>query len=141
MWIWFILVGVCLILELLTGTFYLLFLALGLLAGGVVSGLGFSIYIQIIAFITTSMLCIFGLRVFGMSKKGNGHHTGKNSSLNLDVGTLLSVTQWDSPRKTKVSYRGAQWQAILADSIPGDALPGDYIISDIQGLVLVLSPK
>lgn len=69
MWIWFILVGVCLILELLTGTFYLLFLALGLLAGGVVSGLGFSIYIQIIAFITTSMLCIFGLRVFGMSKK------------------------------------------------------------------------
>ncbi|MDH4106316.1 MAG: NfeD family protein, partial [Gammaproteobacteria bacterium] len=47
--IWWVLAGVAVAVELATGTFYLLMLALGMAAGAIASHLGFGVPLQIVA--------------------------------------------------------------------------------------------
>ena len=47
--VWWVLAGIAVAVELATGTFYLLMLALGLAAGAIAGHLGFSVPLQIVA--------------------------------------------------------------------------------------------
>lgn len=137
MWIWFVLAGGCLILELFTGSFYLLFLSLGLALGGIVAWLGLSIYWSVFAFVMTSLLCVWIFRLLGIHQRSSRNATS-DVNVNLDIGAIVKVEQWQL-RQTQVSYRGAQWQAVLAADIP-QGYPGEYVIVDINGSTLVLRP-
>lgn len=139
MWIWFVLAGICLTLELLVGSFYLLFLAVGLVMGGIVAWFDLSIYWSIFAFIITSLSCVFVFRLFGISKQGKTRTATSDANVNLDIGSEVYVAEW-SNRHTYVNYRGASWQAILADNAYTEKA-GTHIIVDIKGVILVLTPK
>ncbi len=139
MWTWFVLAGIALILELFTGSFYLLFLALGLAMGGVVAWLGLSVYWAIFAFVATALSCVFVFRLFGISKQGKTRTATSDVNVNLDIGSVVMVQQW-SNRHTQVNYRGAPWQAVLSDDVSTE-MSGEHIIVDIQGAHLVLQPK
>lgn len=139
MWTWFVVAGICLILELFSGSFYLLFLALGLAMGGVVAWFDLSVYWSIFAFVATSLSCVFVFRLFGISKQGKTRTATSDANVNLDIGSVVTVLQWAN-RHAQVSYRGAQWQAVLADHIASEKT-GEHVIVDIKGVVLVLEPK
>lgn len=139
MWLWFVLAAVALILELVTGTFYLLFLSLGLVMGGVVTWLGLSVYWSIFAFVATSLSCVFVFRLFGISKQGKTRTATSDANVNLDIGAEVEVLSWIN-RHTQVHYRGTQWQAILVEHIDIESI-GTHTIIDIKGVMLVLEPK
>lgn len=140
MWVWFALSAICLILELMTGAFFLLFISIGLLAAGVLAFFELHLYWSLGAFALISLSSIFFLRVFGI-RKSPAKKPALDKNVNLDIGTSIFVNSWNGNRRTQVNYRGAQWQAILADhitSIPENS--GYYKIMAINGLVLVLEP-
>lgn len=139
MWIWFVLAGICLTLELLVGSFYLLFVAIGLVMGGIVAWLELSVYWSIFAFIATSLSCVFVFRLFGISKQGKTRTATSDANVNLDIGSEVYVSEW-SNRHAYVNYRGARWQAVLADDVHAETA-GTHIIVDIKGVMLVLTPQ
>ncbi|MEK9776415.1 MAG: NfeD family protein [Quisquiliibacterium sp.] len=134
-WIWWGLAVLFGVLEIATGTFYLLVLAGGLAAGGVAAYLGTPFAGQLIAAALFSIGGWFWLRK--LSARRVSGHPGANRDLLLDIGQVVQVDRWQSPRATEVVYRGAQWDAVLTeDDSPGE--PGQYQIVRLQGNTLVL---
>ncbi|WP_211182320.1 MULTISPECIES: NfeD family protein [Advenella] len=139
-WLWFALAVVALIAELLSGTFYMLLVALGLVASGIVAYLGFSPAAQLA---TCSIIGIAGLIILKKTgvllKKGHLKATS-DSNVILDIGQQVEVKSWTENRTSTVYYRGAQWQVKLDPSITETPLPGQYVIVDIQSVTLILKP-
>jgi membrane protein implicated in regulation of membrane protease activity len=138
---WWILTAVLVVLELLTGTFYLLVLALGCAGGGVaaLAGIGISGQIGI-----TALVCMAGwayLRKRQKQKSLTMPTPASDSAVNLDVGETLDVLAWQENRTCEVRYRGSVWQAELAAGVDlTAALPGRYVIEQVISNRLVLSP-
>jgi membrane protein implicated in regulation of membrane protease activity len=138
---WWILTAVLVVLELLTGTFYLLVLALGCAGGGMaaLAGIGISGQIGI-----TALVCVGGWAY--LRKRQNQKDTSMpvpagDSALNLDIGEVLDVVAWRDNRTCEVRYRGSIWQADLSAEIDlSVALPGRYVIEQVISNRLVLAP-
>ncbi len=139
-WVWFGLAVVALIAELLSGTFYMMLVALGLAASGVVAYFGFGLAAQIA---TCSIIGVAGLVILKKTgvllKKGHLKATS-DINVNLDIGQHVEVKSWTNNRTSSVFYRGAQWQVKLDPSISETPLPGQYVIVDIQSVTLILKP-
>ncbi len=137
--IWWLLAGIAVAIELLTGTFYLLMIALGLASGAVCAHLGFGDAAQV----TTAALMGVGAvwvwhRTHPMSVK---QKTEQNPDVHLDIGSTVTVTQWSSREGTAVLHRGSQWTAKPApQDIANGALPsaGLHRIVAVEGNTLVL---
>jgi membrane protein implicated in regulation of membrane protease activity len=138
---WWILTAVLVVLELLTGTFYLLVLALGCAGGGIaaLAGIGISGQIGI-----TALVCVAGwayLRKRQKQKSTSMPAPASDSAVNLDVGEILDVLAWRANRTCEVRYRGSVWQADLsAGTDLSAALPGRYVIEQVISNRLVLAP-
>jgi membrane protein implicated in regulation of membrane protease activity len=137
---WWILALVMVVLELVTGTFYLLVLALGCAGGALTAMLGLGISAQVI---TAALVSIAGWaylrrRQSLISKKMPDSQSDR--AVNLDIGESVEVSIWDAKGETKVSYRGSQWLGSL-DSPEKDAarVAGVYKIVRIEGNRLVLA--
>lgn len=138
-WLWPILAGLVFVLELLTGTIYLLFIALAMLLTTGASLLGLSLTWQLACFALLSVLGVFVFRWFGIHRTGK-EMPSRDANVNFDIGATVYVVHWEATGQTTVQYRGAQWQARLEDSqLP--ATGGPHRIVAIEGLVLVLSPQ
>src|SRR5437870_3369569 len=93
-WItWLVLAGVVVILELFTGTFYLLMIAIGLAAGGLVALGGASSTVQ---FIVAAVVGVASTLVLRRSKLGKFNKTDAASdpNVNLDIGQTLVIEEW-----------------------------------------------
>ncbi len=128
------------IVEMLTGTFYLLVLAIGCAAGGVAAWLGAS---QVWQLVTAALLSVIGwglLHRWHPMRRRAGQATHDRDVL-LDIGERVTVLAWDEQGRTQVSYRGANWAAEL---VPGTAGPspaaGQYEIRGMVGNRLQLAP-
>jgi membrane protein implicated in regulation of membrane protease activity len=133
---WFILAAVLVILELLTGTFYLLVLALGCAGGGVAAWLGLGISAQLIV---TAMVCIVGWAL--LRKRQSRHAKGlpavdSDSAVHFDIGQKIQVASWSVQGQSTVTHRGSQWQAELAEGSRSD--PGLFTVVKVVGNKLVL---
>ncbi len=118
--------------ELFTGTFFLLFLALGAAVAGVASTVGLGLTWQLLAAAAGALAGAFWLRA--RQKKGS---TPAGDS--LDVGERVTVVSWSSPRRTEVRYRGASWQVELeGEGAHGE--PGEHVIRQVNGNVLIVAP-
>ena len=138
MWTWFGLAVLALIGELLSGTFYLLLIALGLAAAGAASWLSYPAELQLAVFGGVALAGLVVLRKTGVLKKREVD-AQRNADVNLDIGQQVEVTAWEPNGTTRVMHRGAAWQADLAE---GEApRSGTCIITAIQGNRLVLTPK
>ena len=139
-WIWFALGGLCLILEALSGTFYLLLVALGLFAAGLVAFFDLSLWHQLAGFITVSVLGLLLLNQRRVLRMRANHSATSDVNVNLDIGMLVDVNEWKPHGRTEVMHRGVRWQAALSPQVSAPALPGQYVIVELQGVTLIVEP-
>lgn len=133
--IWWILAGLTIAAELLTGSIYLLMISAGMVAGAIAAHLGVGWTGQIVTAALVGTFSIFlGRRI--RSVRGPRLPAAANPDLNLDIGEIVHVTEWSSDGSARIPYRGSTWTAVLR---PG-ALPasGSFRIVEIHGNRLVL---
>jgi membrane protein implicated in regulation of membrane protease activity len=138
MWIWFGLAVLALIGEVATGTFYLLLVAVGLAAGGLAALAGMGMEGQLALCGVAVVAGLLVLRLTGVLKK-RGVDSSRNADVNLDIGQVVTVSDWGDARTARVSYRGADWDVALA---PGSQpVAGEQIIMEVRGSQLVVMPR
>lgn len=135
--LWWIASGVIVGLELLTGTFYLLMLALGAMAGALCATLGASMPVQLLCAGVVGGVSVLGWHLKRQGRQDHALSNGMaNPNLHLDVGQSVEVTQWSPDGHTRVHYRGSQWDARHHGSTPPQ--PGPHRIHAVEGSHLVL---
>ncbi len=138
--IWFALAAVLVILEMATGTFYLLMLGIGLAAGGLAALGGVAFEWQFLVAAVVGAAVIFLLR---KSRLGRIQRTDTASdpNVNLDIGQTLAIEEWVTVRgdvsKARSMYRGALWDIELAQG--SVAQPGSFIIREVRGNRLIVA--
>lgn len=133
--IWWLLAGAAVAVELMTGTFYLLMLAVGFAAAALVAHLGFSAVVQLV---TASILgggAVIAWRVL-RDKKKQGMPAQFNQDVNMDIGQTVQVHSWHADGTASIKYRGAAWTAELLQGSSGGA--GTYRIAQVIGSRLML---
>lgn len=131
---WWIGAGVLVVLELISGTFYLLMIALGFVAAAFAHIAGASADVQFALAAAVALAAVVLLRRsrFGRRKRAQA---SRNPDVNLDIGQTLSVAAWHE-RRARVNYRGAAWDVELAAGEPEDAQL--YEITELRGSCLVV---
>jgi membrane protein implicated in regulation of membrane protease activity len=136
--VWWVLAGGVVIAELLTGTFYLLMVALGLGAGALAAHAGLSSSLQMVcAGVLGAGAVVIWHQV--RSKRHSPVDAAASPDVNLDVGSTVHVAEassWQADGTATVRYRGADWSAQLAAGSSAQA--GNYVIEQIHGSCLVL---
>ncbi len=136
MWFWFGVAALFLLLEMATGTFYLLLVALGLVASGTAAYADLSLVWQIISGLAISLI---GLVVLHRYRQSKGHvPTQSNPNVVQDIGQSVIVDAWDENGQASVFYRGSNWSARIDVDQP--VHPGKHYIQAVQGLTLILRP-
>lgn len=135
--VWWVLAGIAVAVELATGTFYLLMLALGLAAGALASHVGFGVPLQIIiaGIVGGGATALWNVR---RAREVPAAPAAQNRDVNLDIGERVYVQEWSSNRTARVQYRGSPWEARLAPGAPLAA--GEHVVSAVEGNWLVLGP-
>ncbi|MDO9237240.1 MAG: NfeD family protein [Aquabacterium sp.] len=129
---WWVAAGALVAVELTTGTFYLLMLALGLAAAALAAHAHMSFAIQLIAAAVVGGGTVAAWHAY-RTRPGAAL---SEASVNLDVGEKVHVQSWDEDGSTHVQYRGAAWAATYEGT---DApQPGVHVIRGFQGNRLVL---
>jgi membrane protein implicated in regulation of membrane protease activity len=126
---WWIGAGVLVLLELMSGTFYLLMVAVGFIAGGIAHLFGAGLEIELLVAALVAMIAVTVLR-----RSKLGHVTRRDAShdpgVNLDIGETLKVNEWHEGR-------GAEWDIELA---PGETEGAHmYRITAFSGNTLVVA--
>lgn len=138
-WWWLLAVGLVAV-ELITGTFLLIMLALGASAGALAAHLGFSDQIQIALAAAVGALSVgaWYMRQHQVALK-QPLSEQQSPDLSLDLGQSVHVSQWDADGTAKVNYRGAAWEAKYHPQSPEDRpTAGNHRICAMQGNQLVL---
>ncbi|GAB3189101.1 NfeD family protein [Hydrogenophaga aquatica] len=137
--VWWLLAGAAVALELVTGTFFLLMLAVGLVAGAVAAHLELSVSTQLVA----AALGGGGAVVLWQrlrKRRGPALPASDNQDVNLDIGQAVRVENWNTDGSAHVRYRGADWTVSLRTP-SADAPPGNYRIVAVQGNRLIVEPQ
>lgn len=135
--IWWLLTGAVVAAELLTGTFYLLMLALGLAAAALTAHAGFTLATQIGTAALVGGGAVLAWHQFRpASARGRA---GANRDVNLDIGETVQVDHWQPDGSTTVKYRGALWTAVhAAGTLPTS---GTHRIVEVRGSQLVIAKQ
>lgn len=130
---WWILVAVAVSAELLTGTFHLIMIALGLGAGAVAAHLGFPLEGQLACAAVVGGGAVVALQKLRPIPPHSLPHQA-NVDVNLDIGQTVRVEHWQPDFTAQVAYRGATWTVELVASAAAP-LPeaGQYRIEAVVG--------
>jgi membrane protein implicated in regulation of membrane protease activity len=135
--IWWVLAGLIVTAELVTGTFYLLMISLGMVAAALAAHLGVSLVGQ----------CVVGALVGGGAtlawhfykiKQPTSAKAEANRDVNQDVGAVVRVDAWNADGSASIKYRGAQWAVLAAPGVAHSA--GSFRVREVIGNQLVLEP-
>ena len=135
--LWWVLAGIAVAVELATGTFYLLMLALGMAAGAIAAQLGVSASGQVVA----AALVGGGATALWHWRRIRGRPSApaaQNRDVNLDIGERVQVIEWSADRTARVQYRGSLWSAQLAPGAPLET--GEHVVVAVEANRLVLAP-
>lgn len=132
-YLWWIAAAVLVGVEMMTGTFYLLMVALACVAGGVAAFAGLDVGWQ---WGLAAAVEIVGTYFLHQWKIKNA--TAPKLSANLDVGQRVKVVEWRDGGRARVSYRGAQWDAVLESEVTPKR--EQMVIVATRGSELVLGP-
>lgn len=134
--VWWLLAVGAVALELVTGTFYLLMLAIGLIAGALAAGMGLVLTGQMLlaAAIGGGAVAAWHWR---SSKSPPPKPANANPDVHLDIGQAIHVVRWNADGTANVHFRGAQWTAIAADPAQASQ-PGNFRIKEMVGNRLVI---
>jgi membrane protein implicated in regulation of membrane protease activity len=129
--LWWLVGGLLVAAELVSGTFYLLMLAIGAAAAALAAHFGANLTTQL-----AIAALVGGLAVVLWRQSRLRREKAEPSELHLDIGETLQVDAWDEQGTAQVKHRGAAWTAIsTTDQVPA---PGLHRIQAIQGNRLVL---
>ncbi|MDD2546766.1 MAG: NfeD family protein, partial [Burkholderiaceae bacterium] len=135
--IWWLLSGIAVAAELLTGTFYLLMLGIGLAAAALAAHLGLPLTAQIVtaAAVGGGAVVAWNYR----QKHRPGDPAGPEpSEVQLDIGETVYIDHWNPDGTATVKYRGAPWTAIhRAGATPS---PGPHRVAELVGSRLLVDP-
>jgi membrane protein implicated in regulation of membrane protease activity len=135
--VWWVLAGAAVAVELVTGTFYLLMLAIGLAAAAIAAHLGLAQSGQLVVAAIVGGGAVVGWH-FVRQRRPQGPPAEMNRDVNLDIGETVQVIRWNPDGTTSLKYRGAQWTAVPAPgTIP---VAGAHRIREVVGSRLVLEP-
>lgn len=128
---WWIAAALLVALELGSGTFYLLMLAVGAAAGALAAQFGAAAEWQ------WATAAVVGTALVGLLYRLRRHPgAGPNPDVNLDIGSTLRVESWPADGNVRVRYRGSDWNARLAPGSKPE--PGLFRIVALDGNTLVL---
>ena len=132
---WWLLAGAAVAVELVTGTFYLLMLAIGLAAGALAAHAGAGLSVQLVTAAVigggavTACYLVRGRRPPALP-------AAANPDVNLDVGETVLVDAWQPDGTALVRYRGATWT--VSHSPGGAPTPGLHRVREVVGSRLVV---
>jgi len=131
--IWLIAGFLLVIVELVSGTFYLLVLGIAAMAGGLVAYAGLPFSVQALA---AAAVAVTG--VVWVNRVRRNSIAVKMRS--LDEGQPAAFDHWvdRAAAQARVKYRGALWDATVAGEIAGDQGEALYVVS-IDGNTLKVS--
>jgi membrane protein implicated in regulation of membrane protease activity len=135
---WWIAAGVLIVAELMTGTFYLLMIALGFLAGALSYELGAPLDLQFFVAAVVGLAAVITLRRSRFGRRRRSTDASTDPGVNLDIGSTLSVAAWRDGR-ARAMYRGAEWDVELAPGEPENAPL--YEIQAVRGSCLIVVAK
>jgi membrane protein implicated in regulation of membrane protease activity len=135
-WInWLVAAGVLVVLELFSGTFYLLMIAIGLGFGALAAWGGASAPVQTIVAAVVGVIAtgLLHRSRFGRPARGS---PARDPNVNIDIGQSLTVDEWHGG-KARVMYRGALWDVELGQGATAEA--GRFKIVEVQGSRLIVT--
>ena len=133
--IWWLIAGALVVLELLSGTFYLLMLALGAAVAALAATAGISATAQML----TAALVGGGAVVTWHQWRAKAYPkrpAQANPDVNLDIGEIVQIANWNPDGTATVHYRGAGWTAVHRQGV--SASPGAHRVSEVIGNRLVV---
>jgi membrane protein implicated in regulation of membrane protease activity len=127
--VWWIVTAVMVAVELATGSFYLLMLALGSAAAAIAAHLGLGLNAQLLI-----GACVGAGAVAAWHAKRRGEPAGPepaaNRDVNLDIGETVHVTDWDAESAGFAQYRGSRWSVrYIGTGLPR---PGAFVIRRVE---------
>jgi membrane protein implicated in regulation of membrane protease activity len=133
--IWWLLAGGAVALELLTGTFYLVMLAVGMAAGALAAHAGGSWTTQLV---TAALVGVAAVTAWHLQRRRHPSEppAEANPNVNLDVGETVQVEAWSPQHTASVRYRGANWTAVPVGGTPQGT--GAHRVREVSGSRLVL---
>ncbi|MGN6703915.1 MAG: NfeD family protein [Burkholderiaceae bacterium] len=122
------------ILEMFTGTFYLLMIALGRAAGALVAAAGAGHPVQFLVAAAVGVAAVGGLRSRRLARQRPAD-AAHDPNINIDIGQTIQVIAWQTTDgkayTARAMYRGAPWDVQLDRG--GIAEPGAFIIREVRG--------
>jgi membrane protein implicated in regulation of membrane protease activity len=135
--LWWLAAGVLVAAELSVGSFYLLMLALGCVAGALAAHAGATASVQVVI----AALLGSGATALWHFKRASAPRTAPsdaNRDVNLDIGENIRVPAWEPNGSARVDYRGSMWNVQFRG--PGIPAAGNFVIVAVQGNRLIVSP-
>jgi membrane protein implicated in regulation of membrane protease activity len=132
---WWVAAGIAVAVELGTGTFYLLMIAVGLAAGALAAHAGApeSWQFVVAAVVGGGAVAAWHLT---QGRRPARPSTRSDPDVNPDIGEMVHVDAWQADGSASVQYRGARWTVVAA---PGSAQePGQHRIREVVGNRLVV---
>ena len=122
--------GAAVTVELLTGTFYLLMIAIGFAAAAIAAHLGAGSVVQILV-----AALVGGGAVVAWHLKRDLNRTElpaqANVNVNMDIGEIVQVSAWKPDGTANVQYRGANWTVMHRSGVePG---LGAHRVAEVVG--------
>lgn len=127
---WWLVAGGLVALELFTGTFYLLMLALGVAAAAIAALLGASLTAQLLA---AALVGSSAVVAWHLKQRQRAKHPSAqlHDNASLDVGEVVQIDQWLPDGTALVKYRGAQWSAVHRQGV--GPYPGAHRVAELIG--------
>ena len=133
--IWWLLVGAAVAVELVTGTFYLLMISIGMAAAALAAHAGASLTVQLVTAAVLGGGSVAAWRSYKL-RQPSPPQAGANRDVNLDIGETVQVDAWLPNGTSSIKYRGAQWNVALESG--SSATPGTHTIVEVVGNRLIL---
>jgi membrane protein implicated in regulation of membrane protease activity len=133
--LWWLATGGLVAVELISGTFYLLMMALGLAAAALAAHAGLPTTWQWVIAALVGGGSVLGWHRYKRAQPAPAP-AQSNPDVNMDVGEEVHVQSWQADGTTAVKYRGAHWDAALQTGQAAE--PGVYVIAQVIGSRLIL---
>jgi membrane protein implicated in regulation of membrane protease activity len=133
--LWWLLAGAAVAVELLTGTFYLLMLGIGMAAGALAAHAGAPVPVQLVvaALVGGGAVAVWH---FVRRRHFPANAPGASTNLDFDAGEAVHVDAWAADNTSVVRYRGTTWTAVPAGGAPQGT--GAHRVREVDGSRLVL---
>jgi membrane protein implicated in regulation of membrane protease activity len=133
--LWWLLTGAAVAVELVSGTFYLLMLAIGLAAAALTAHAGGSVSTQLVVAALVGGGAVAVLTYLRRQRAGDLSARAQRS-VNLDVGETVLIEAWNPDGTANLKYRGASWTAIHRPGVT--PTPGPHRVVELVGSRLLV---